>query len=275
MNIVAVDDESLLLMQLSSVLQEVFPGASIHSYEQGSEVLAYIQDNPEEPLDYVFLDIKLGDMLGIDLARQIRDVCPQARVVFTTGYSDFALDAFDVRAVGYLLKPITKEKVCSVISEIDLMLGQDSQSGANSNALQVQTFGRFEVFHQGVPVSWKRQKAKEVFAFLVDAHGTALTNGDIWSTIWDDKPLSLGYLHTVISSLRATLDQLGFEDILVRSRGCTSIDISKIDCDYLHFLEGDKKAIDSYFGEYMSQYSWAEVTNARLNQMKRNKPENS
>ena len=59
-------------------------------------------------------------------------------------------------------------------------------------------------------------------------------------------------------------DEAGFPDIVGRSRGGLSLDISQIDCDYYRLLDGDQKAIDSYNGEYMSQFSWAELTNGEL-----------
>ena len=54
--------------------------------------------------------------------------------------------------------------------------------------------------------------------------------------------------------------------LLVRGRSTLALDTSKVDCDYYNFLRGDRSAFNSYRGEYMTQYSWAEVTRSALRQ---------
>lgn len=54
--------------------------------------------------------------------------------------------------------------------------------------------------------------------------------------------------------------------LLVRGRSTLAIDTSKVECDYYNFLRGDRSTISSYRGEYMTQYSWAEVTRSALRQ---------
>ena len=58
----------------------------------------------------------------------------------------------------------------------------------------------------------------------------------------------------------------GVNGLLVRGRSTLALDTSKVDCDYYNFLRGDRSAFNSYRGEYMTQYSWAEVTRSALRQ---------
>ena len=62
------------------------------------------------------------------------------------------------------------------------------------------------------------------------------------------------------------LEDAGVTGLLIRGRSTLAIDTGKVDCDYYNFLKGDRSAINSYRGEYMTQYSWAEVTRSALRQ---------
>jgi two-component system LytT family response regulator len=90
-----------------------------------------------------------------------------------------------------------------------------------------------------------------------------MTNGEIEAFLWEELH-SPQYLQTLFYSLRKTLRGIGFEDLLIRTRNHTSIDVSKLHCDLYEFLKGSADAVNSYAGEYMNNYSWAELTNARL-----------
>lgn len=127
----------------------------------------------------------------------------------------------------------------------------------------VHTFGNFEVLYNGTPLVFEREKAKELLALLIDRQGLSMTNGEIEAFLWEELH-SPQYLQTLFYSLRKTLRGIGFEDLLIRTRNHTSIDVSKLHCDLYEFLKGSADAVNSYAGEYMNNYSWAELTNARL-----------
>ena len=70
----------------------------------------------------------------------------------------------------------------------------------------------------------------------------------------------------MISDLSHTLEDAGVTGLLIRGRSTLALDTSKVDCDYYNFLRGSRSATNSYRGEYMTQYSWAEVTRSALRQ---------
>ena len=113
MNILAVDDEPIMLWSLKDSLEKVFSknDDTVKSFDEIDNAMNYIDSLGEERLDYAFLDIKLRGINGIDFAALIKEKKPGVRIVFCTAYSDKALDAFKINAIGYLLKPITEEKI--------------------------------------------------------------------------------------------------------------------------------------------------------------------
>ena len=71
-------------------------------------------------------------------------------------------------------------------------------------------------------------------------------------------------LRHLVGDLRNTLSSIGMEEILVRRSGCLAVLRDKVDCDYYRMKDGDMEALNSFAGEYMTQYSWAEPTTGRL-----------
>ena len=68
---------------------------------------------------------------------------------------------------------------------------------------------------------------------------------------------------TIVASLKKTLKEVGIEDILIKTWNHLAIDITKIKCDAYDYENLDAAAINSFRGEYMAQYSWAEFTTGK------------
>lgn len=263
MNILALDDEELMLWALTDSLEKVFnENDIIKGFEESEDAIGFVKSLGNKPLDYAFLDIRLRGSNGIDVAKEIKKLKPKTKILFCTAYSDRAIDAFGVNAVGYLLKPITPEKIRNSLEQLSLMFSNIGDIPAEKK-VEIKTFGNFDVFVDKKPIHWKRLKAKELLALLVDKKGASVTNVEIAITLWEDDN-KVKSVPTIISSLRHTLKDYGVEDILIRSRNHTAIDTTKVLCDVYEFYDGKATALNLYQGEYMANYSWAEFTNAYL-----------
>lgn len=263
MNILALDDEELMLWALTDSLEKVFnENDIIKGFEESEDAIGFVKSLGNKPLDYAFLDIRLRGGNGIDVAKEIKTLKPKTKILFCTAYSDRAIDAFGVNAVGYLLKPITPEKIRNSLEQLSLMFSNIGDIPTEKK-VEIKTFGNFDVFVDKKPIHWKRLKAKELLALLVDKKGASVTNVEIAITLWEDDN-KVKSVPTIISSLRHTLKDYGVEDILIRSRNHTAIDTTKVLCDVYEFYDGKATALNLYQGEYMANYSWAEFTNAYL-----------
>lgn len=263
MNILALDDEELMLWALTDSLEKVFnENDIIKGFEESEDAIGFVKSLGNKPLDYAFLDIRLRGSNGIDVAKEIKKLKPKTKILFCTAYSDRAIDAFGVNAVGYLLKPITPEKIRNSLEQLSLMFSNIGDIPTEKK-VEIKTFGNFDVFVDKKPIHWKRLKAKELLALLVDKKGASVTNVEIAITLWEDDN-KVKSVPTIISSLRHTLKDYGVEDILIRSRNNTAIDTTKVLCDVYEFYDGKATALNLYQGEYMANYSWAEFTNAYL-----------
>ena len=115
MRVVIVDDEPLARERLRRLLEE-FPGYEVVGEAGDGEAALGVVEN-EQP-DLVFLDIRMGGMDGLQVARRLAEEELPPAVIFTTAYAEHALSAFDAAASAYLLKPIRKEKLREALQRV-------------------------------------------------------------------------------------------------------------------------------------------------------------
>ena len=173
------------------------------------------------------------------------------------GFSDYKGDAMDMKASGYIMKPVTKEDVETELAELRFPI-----IPKKNVLLRVQCFGNFDVFTpSGEHVRFKRSKAKEVFAYLVHRHGSSCTFKEIYAVLFEDMPFEKkqqNLLQTYIFAMMKSLKEIGAEKVVVRSYNVLAVNPDLLDCDYYRFCELDSVAVNSYETEYMSQYYWAD-----------------
>ncbi|MBR5312244.1 MAG: response regulator [Clostridia bacterium] len=254
MKAITVDDEIHML----ETLQEAVCASSDIEYAEAftscSAALAYAA---EHPVDIAFLDIHMRGIGGLELAEKLMELHPRCRIIFCTGYEEYAVSAFQLHVSGYLMKPITAE---AVQTEIDHIKGVRT----TEKLLTIRCFGNFEVFCGGKVLPFRRKKTKELLAVLTDRSGAGMTAKEICAVLFPedtDGIKNTAYLRQLVLDLRNTLKTVRAEDVLKHETPYYRIDTDRIRCDYLSFLENGKP---EFFGEYMTQYSWAEETCAML-----------
>ena len=107
-NVIMVDDRKLILTGGLPVLEEVMTNATVTGFTDAAEAVEYAKANR---VALAFLDIELRGMTGLELCRALLEINPHTNVVFLTAYSEYAVDAWNTGASGYMLKPITPEGV--------------------------------------------------------------------------------------------------------------------------------------------------------------------
>ena len=246
---IAVDDEILMLGALVAAIKASPDISEVVPFSGCDEALAFAKENP---VDVAFLDIHMRGMGGLALAEKIIGLCPDCKVVFCTGYEEYAIPAFKLHAAGYLLKPVSAQ---DVQAEIDHIKGIHQ----SQKPLSVKCFGTFEVYAKGEKLTFKRSKTKELLAFLVDRNGAGVTVAEIGVALWenDQDQKNHNYIHQLFRDLRQALEAVGAEELFERNNYFYSLNPEKLDCDYYAYLKTGKP---EFRGEYMSQYSWAEVT---------------
>lgn len=259
MNIIAIDDERLALNALVRSIREAEPGANVYAFQKPSELLAEVSSIK---CDVAFLDIKMPGITGLELAKRIKMEYPKVNIIFVTGYNEYALEAMELRSSGYVMKPVTREKI-----EQELQALRYPVPVLEKKKLYIQCFGNFEVFYDGKPINFRYSKTKELLAYLIDRRGSNCTMGELMAVLWEERVESDSLktqLRKLISDLRDKLKAIDEEEIIHKERNVIAVDTKSIDCDYYNYLNSPITNINLYRGEYMMQYSWAEYANAAL-----------
>ncbi len=275
MNIIAVDDEPLALNSLIRVLKQVFIDVEIKGFQKANEAISMAKEILEsgEKLDYAFLDVEMRGICGIELAKQLKEISPGVRILFVSAYDQYACQAFQVHAKGYILKPATKEMIEESLDSMEVKWRDEIKNIVPSiPVVKVHTFGNFDVFVNNELLMFERSKSKELFAYLIDRRGSGATTAEIASILWEDieGKKATNNAQQVIHSLMRSLKEAGIKEIVIKKWNYLAIDPAKVICDYYQFLQGDLQAINAYTGEYMCQYSWAEMTTAALESKSKN-----
>lgn len=261
MRIIAVDDEKLALESLSRAIKAIVTEDEVVSFRYAEDALEYARENA---CDIAFLDIEMVGMSGVELAAELKKYNSEINIVFCTGYGNYRDAAFELHASGYLMKPITPEKVKGELENLRRPIYEKKR-------LKVQTFGNFEVYADGKPLAFKYRRTKELFAYLVDRVGAMCTVGEITGIIFEDEGGREDYFQKLRRDLLSTIEEVGCASAIVHKRGMLGVVVSELQCDYYDCLSGKKSFESCYFGEYMSQYSFAEYTNAHLHAKVRGK----
>jgi two-component SAPR family response regulator len=243
MRIIAVDDEKIALDALSEAIKAIVTEDEVISFRYPEDALDFIKDNP---CDIAFLDVEMAGMSGVELAEELKKYNSEINIVFCTGYGNYRDAAFELHASGYLMKPITPEKVKRELENLRRPIIEKKK-------LKVQTFGNFEVYLDGKPIAFKYRRTKELFAYLVDRVGAMCTVGEIIGILFEDDSGREDYFQKLRRDLLSTLEEVGCADAIIHKRGMLGVVVTALQCDYYDYLNNKKTLETVYFGEYMSQ----------------------
>ncbi len=131
----------------------------------------------------------------------------------------------------------------------------------------IRTFGYFDVFVDGAPIAFRSQKAKELFALLVDRRGGFVSSEEAIGFLWEDEPLSsvvFARYRKIALRLKNILEEYDIPDIIEVSDGKRRLIVEKTGCDYYDYLSGREEYATLFKGSYLMNYSWGERTLGEL-----------
>ena len=249
MNLLLVDDEKLALEALNKAVLGVLPEGNVHSFQKARLALECAEENK---IDIAFLDIDMPVISGLEMANKLQQINSNTNIIFVTGFSEYALDAFNVYASGYLTKPVTAEALKGAVNHLRYPI--------ISKRVRFQCFGNFEVYCDNKLVQFSLNKTKELLAYLVDRNGAECRKNEIIAALFEDN-FNTEYYKKLRKDLIDTFTSLGIVETIGISRGGLAINKELVECDYYDYLGKKQGKIPK---EYMTQYSFAEKTFASL-----------
>ena len=260
MKILAIDDERFALQLLVDTLQKVCPDAEIVPFKRAAQFLEYEE---KDTFDAAFLDIRIGKISGIQVAIELKKHSPMCNIVFVTSYSEYAFAAIQMRPSGYIMKPYTEE---DIRNEFENFRYHAEPEEKPAGKLKVRTFGNFRVFgSDDKPLHFSRTISKEIFAYLIDQCGYPVTSKEIASDVLEvedfDRPTSKK-VSQYVSDLIKDMETAGFHNVIIKQNRQIQVNKEAVDCDLYDLFAGNMAALNAYHGEYMIDYSWAEISDS-------------
>lgn len=255
MKILIIDDELPALNLLKQTVLELIPDAEITALRHAGE---FHELKDKSGFEIAFFDIMLGSTNGIRLALELKQAAPFCNIIFVTAFTEYAAQSFSARPSGYVVKPFTTD---DIRLELENLRHPVSQPFA-AKKLRIVTFGAFNVFtSEGEVFSFTRTRSKEILAYLIDQSGFPTTSRDIAADVLEEPSFDVRVSKRVSKLITLLIEDLtaaGYPDVVIKQNRQISINRDKVDCDLYRALEGDLSALNTFHGEYMLDYSWAE-----------------
>ncbi|ALP36423.1 response regulator receiver protein [Paenibacillus sp. IHB B 3084] len=284
--IVIVDDEELALDYMKRLLGKL---QGIHIAGAFTNPLVAKDYILLDNIDIAFLDVRLPEISGIELASQILEHKPHIQIVFVTAYDKYAIQAFELNALDYLLKPVTTERLIKTMNRI---LKRNDQAASipedQPPLLHLQVF-QHVVFtlpdQQPTVLQWRTKKAQELFLYLLQNHDQWVRKSALIELLWpeyeEDKAYSL--LYTAAYYIRKTIAPyhsfleisntnggyiLHTQNVVLDTERWESLLASAppMNKESIHYYV---KIMELYKGDYLQEYDfwWVESERQRLHKM--------
>ena len=257
MRAIIVDDEPIMIKKFLRLSSGIADLQVVASFEEAAAAFAYAEKNDVEA---AFLDVEMPIVNGIQLAQELRKIRKDIIIIFVSAYDSYIRDSNEIGGDYYIVKPYTTETLEMAMERIRLLSKRQEKS------VYIQMFGRFMIYHNGNPVKMGG-KAKEILALVATKRGKEISNEEIYSTIWEGREYSnsnMSVYYNALKRLKEILKQEGIKDLLFSTTRGQMLNIQLCDCDYFDWQDNNRNTKNSFEGEFLSEYSWAEYTLAKI-----------
>lgn len=209
--VIIVEDEKPILELMARLVRRHPMLEAVGAFTSPLEAIARFE---ELRPDAAFLDVEMPKMGGIELAGKLKEIDEDLQIVFTTAYPGYAVDAFRVNAVDYLLKPVTPDELERVVTRIvkNRELHAARKPSVEASEPTVHCLGTFETRgRDGALMSWPTRKTEELFAYFLAYPGRLTGKWQLADLLWPDmeESRSLHNLHNTIYRLKKALKEAG------------------------------------------------------------------
>lgn len=243
----------------------------IHNiYQFNDPILAYDRFKILNP-DIVFLDIELPVINGIELAKKLFEINTTIKIVFISHYDYYAVEAFELSALDYILKPVRLERLKKTIQRISKL---EEDIVGDKKKLTITTFGKLQVYNNIKHISWQGGKVEELFAFLISNYGKSIHKDVIIDTLWDDYHYkrAIGNMHTAVYRARKSLNELGNYCAIEYNSNNYRLSMNNVNFDLMNFYNATRvteikkenwliilKGLEVYTNPFLEEngYIWA------------------
>lgn len=244
-----VDDEIYNHVLLRELLKQRTDITLIETFSNGYEALSSCHSLKP---DIAFIDIEMPGMSGLELAVQMQEANSSLDVVFITAFRQYAIDAFRVNAVDYLMKPIDSAELNRVVTKLNVKRrsAEEVLITQEENMPQIIVLGRNGIKMGDVykDLRWSTHKVKEAFSYLLLKNDVFVDKWILCDLLWpeaEEDKASVN-LHTTIYRLKATLKESGLPVQIISGNGGYKLDLGPCSADFILFSKAVRKLEKGY-----------------------------
>ncbi|MBO9599874.1 MAG: response regulator [Cohnella sp.] len=239
MKTILVDDEPAMHLILRKMLAKL-PGVQVAgAFRDAETALAYLRVNPE--IGLVFADISMQGENGLTFAAKLEALELPVQVVFVTSHKEFALEAFELTVLDYLVKPVSQERLARTVQRA-LAYYQAKKSTQEANATPtefvVTALGDMTLSNGTSRMKWISRKCTELFAYLLLYRGKRIPRSRLLFDIFGDSEQTAGtvhYLNTTVYQLRKSLETLGVQGVIRSENDGYALEWKELVIDFADF----------------------------------------
>lgn len=275
---ILVDDERLSLEELEFLLKKHQEISVVGTFLNPVVALQHIRQLKPQ---VVFLDINMPQLGGIDAALKIVEENPDTDIVFVTGFDKYAIKAFEIQVLDYILKPINPNRLKKTIERV--VKKRMIMPKNEDKKLKIKCLGGFSVgWENQNAIRWRSEKTKELFAYLVQNKGRNIPKEELLDKLWgeDNTERAICQLYNGIYYIRKALQEYEIDIIIISTDNNYNLTLGTVDLDILYFYEYERgnyadtvealKELEAlYIGDYLEgrYYSWADIEKERLSKI--------
>jgi len=266
---IIVDDEWLSVKRLNRILTATGTVNVCKTFLDPLEAYDYARENP---LDIVFMDISMPEIDGMSLSARLKAHDQAIRIVFVTGYDEYAVQAFEMNALDYLIKPVTADRVNRTLER-----ARNTVVKINESLLAVRLFDGLQLYQQDESRSLlklRSPKTEELFAYLI--YRGKVSRDEIIDTLWGglEPEKAIKNLNSTLYYIRKAISDSKLKNPINASRKEIWVEEEQLDCDLYEFRRLAKQikqeqgesllhltgqAVDLYTGALLKSkgYEWA------------------
>ncbi|CAB1240689.1 MAG: response regulator [Oscillospiraceae bacterium] len=256
---ILVDDERPALDVLSLLLEKSSQICVVGSFTRASDALSEIQTLKP---DVAFLDIEMPEISGLELAGKIIEAEDDMEIVFVTAYDKYALEAFRVNAIDYILKPFSSDDIAKVITRLGRIKPLPNACRMPAAQVRICCFGRLSVCHDGCAeaLKWRTAKAEELFAFMLQNLNSDVPKWKITQALWPEyegeKQLNVN-LYTTIYKVKKKLLEENIKFVFTFQNGKYRMELPGIFIDtnaFMTITNGEMKVTEASLDKYKTAF---------------------
>lgn len=236
MNVIVVDDDKAMLLIMKRILKKIEGIDIINTFNNVKDAIFFFQDNK---VDIAFLDISIPEGNGLELAKRISEISPCTDIVFITSHREYAVEAFDICAFDYIVKPVLLDRLERTVKRaLEKRSISVEKKILKEEQLSIYLFGGMDVSCESSgTVKWVSAKSMELFAYLILKEGRSVSKNVIIEEIFHDMPLknAENYLKTSVYQIRKALKPHCSKPVLISNNSSYKIDLSVFYVDCIDF----------------------------------------